>query len=288
MVDWPGLLAWSSRYHDGTSEVSNFKALSKEDRDYLQTAMEAMFAQIEDPNTIFKDVVDKIRENPSDEVALTTLEVLDRCCDDPDVSGNIEVLDGLTPMLKLLDSANSNIVARAGEVLGLMLANNPTIQRAAFDKNALDNLLTVPDWTDVVRCRGKVRLLTAIVRNEEYVEAEFVKRGGILFLGECMGCGDEKTVTRAASLLSHLMSVKRAPATPSTALYIARAYTDMRTTSIQSGEILGVCASAHTATKSKQLRDALRPRMKYIYNENDTTSYKQELELILETIRLLE
>eukprot|EP00397_Hematodinium_sp_SG-2012_P045149 GEMP01050608.1.p1 GENE.GEMP01050608.1~~GEMP01050608.1.p1 ORF type:complete len:267 (+),score=46.14 GEMP01050608.1:24-803(+) len=259
MVDWPGLLAWSSRYHDGTSEVSNFKALSKEDRDYLQTAMEAMFAQIEDPNTIFKDVVDKIRENPSDEVALTTLEVLDRCCDDPDVSGNIEVLDGLTPMLKLLDSANSNIVARAGEVLGLMLANNPTIQRAAFDKNALDNLLTVPDWTDVVRCRGK-----------------------------CMGCGDEKTVTRAASLLSHLMSVKRAPATPSTALYIARAYTDMRTTSIQSGEILGVCASAHTATKSKQLRDALRPRMKYIYNENDTTSYKQELELILETIRLLE
>jgi hypothetical protein len=40
MVDWNGLYKWSMQHHDGT-EPSNFKAMSKEDRDWLEAALKA-------------------------------------------------------------------------------------------------------------------------------------------------------------------------------------------------------------------------------------------------------
>eukprot|EP00397_Hematodinium_sp_SG-2012_P040172 GEMP01043971.1.p1 GENE.GEMP01043971.1~~GEMP01043971.1.p1 ORF type:complete len:290 (+),score=60.55 GEMP01043971.1:60-929(+) len=287
MVNWPGLLAWSSKYHDGTAEISKFTAMSKEDRAFLQTAMEEMFSQIEDPNKIFKEAVDKLRDCPNDEETMTTLEIIDRCCDDPDVPRNLEVHDGLTPMLALLDRPNSSIVARTCEVLGLMLANNDKMQRAAFEKNALDKLMTCHDWTDTIRCRGKVRLLTATVRNEPHIEEEFVKRDGIEFLGQCMKCGDEKTVTRAASMLSHLVQMERTTATATTSSYLARAYTDLRTASIQSGETLAFCAKAHSGIESKELRDGMKERVKYIYEQptENVKCFKHELEVLLETMK---
>lgn len=40
MVDWNGLYNWSMKYQDGTQETSSsFKAMSKEDRDFLENAM---------------------------------------------------------------------------------------------------------------------------------------------------------------------------------------------------------------------------------------------------------
>ena len=38
MVDWNGLYKWSMEYQDGT-RPSNFKAMSKEDRQWLEEAM---------------------------------------------------------------------------------------------------------------------------------------------------------------------------------------------------------------------------------------------------------
>ena len=40
MVDWNGLYKWSMEHHDGTTP-SNFKAMSKEDRDWLEEALKA-------------------------------------------------------------------------------------------------------------------------------------------------------------------------------------------------------------------------------------------------------
>ena len=38
MVDWNGLFKWSMDYNDGT-HASNFKAMSQEDRKWLEEAM---------------------------------------------------------------------------------------------------------------------------------------------------------------------------------------------------------------------------------------------------------
>ena len=40
MVDWNGLYKWSMQYQDGT-KPSEFKAMSKEDREWLEEAMKA-------------------------------------------------------------------------------------------------------------------------------------------------------------------------------------------------------------------------------------------------------
>lgn len=38
MDNWNSLLAWSTKYHDGTKE-SNFEEMSKEDKEWLDAAM---------------------------------------------------------------------------------------------------------------------------------------------------------------------------------------------------------------------------------------------------------
>lgn len=40
MVDWNGLFKFSMNYSDGTT-ASNFKEMSKEDRDWLESVMKA-------------------------------------------------------------------------------------------------------------------------------------------------------------------------------------------------------------------------------------------------------
>jgi hypothetical protein len=40
MVDWTGLLNWSTKHHDGTQTTRpDFKQMSKEERDWLEAAM---------------------------------------------------------------------------------------------------------------------------------------------------------------------------------------------------------------------------------------------------------
>lgn len=286
-MDWAGLLAWSTKYHDGTAP-SKFSAMSDEDKQFLEKAMEQAFAQIEDPNKIFKEAIDQIRDPPvSDELALTILETIDRCCDDPDVARNLEVFDGIRPLLALLGSANTTVVARACEVLALMVANNPKMQRAAYEKGALD-LLMAPVPNDIPRWRGQVRLLTAIVASEETVEQEFLKRDGVPFLGHCMCSGDEKIVTRAASFMRHLLVLDIIKPTEETAGYVAKAVADLRETAIQSGEILACCAKAHSAIRSKDLKESLKARIKFINDHDDVASYQEEVAMTTETIQLLQ
>ena len=42
-IDWSGLLAWSSKQHDGTKKASDFKPLSDEDKDFLEGALQQAY-----------------------------------------------------------------------------------------------------------------------------------------------------------------------------------------------------------------------------------------------------
>ena len=79
-LDWTGLLAWSANYHDGTNEdKSRFKAMSKEDREYLQKAMEQAFSHIEDMNAVLQEGIKKLQEATSDGERVVALEVVSGC-----------------------------------------------------------------------------------------------------------------------------------------------------------------------------------------------------------------
>lgn len=60
-VNWPGLLHWSTKYHDGTGP-SNFQVMSDEDKAFLTQAMETVFSQIENLNQTLEEGLKKLDE----------------------------------------------------------------------------------------------------------------------------------------------------------------------------------------------------------------------------------
>jgi len=60
-------LAWSTKYHDGT-HPSNFKPMSKEDRDWLEAAMKEYPANDADRMVEIIKALKKMRESKSKEL----------------------------------------------------------------------------------------------------------------------------------------------------------------------------------------------------------------------------
>lgn len=142
-LNWPGLFAWSSKYHDGTAP-SNFKQLSDEDREFLQKAMEDAFEQIEDPNKVFTEAIQQIKSaERTEESVYTALEIIDRLCDDPDVARNAEKLDGLQPLLEVASDMQGLVRVRTLEVLALVFSNNPNIQNAGVKRDGISRFLSL-------------------------------------------------------------------------------------------------------------------------------------------------
>lgn len=166
-LNWPGLLAWSTKYHDGT-KPSEFKVMSGEDRAFLEKAMEAAFPSTEDPNNIMKEAKNQIvSEGATDESIITSLEVIDRCCDDIDCARNAEKLGVIKPLLDLLASHNPSIQVRTLEILALLFSNNLNIQEAGMKHDAMDTFMKLvkesPSGSEE-RCKS-FRALVALVRN---------------------------------------------------------------------------------------------------------------------------
>merc|ERR1719265_2260018 len=101
--------------------------------------MEEAFGKIEYPNLPLEEAQEQIKAPERTDVTITTaLEVIDKCCDDPDCARNCEKLDGLQPLLDLLDTHRGVISNRALEILALLFANNPNIQEAGSRRGAVE------------------------------------------------------------------------------------------------------------------------------------------------------
>lgn len=179
-MNWPGLLAWSTKHHDGT-KPSKFKPLSGEDRVFLEKAMEEAFGKVVDPNKVMMEAVGQISsKDRTDEIIATALEVLDKCCDDVDCARNIEKLGGLQPLLDLLGTHSGAIRVRTLEILALMMSNNEKIQEAGVKRGAMKAFLSiikeVPKDSEE---RGKAfRALVALVRQVQVFEETLLRGAG--------------------------------------------------------------------------------------------------------------
>merc|ERR1712224_688804 len=95
-----------------------------------------------------------------------------RVCDDPDCARNCEKLDGLQPLLDLLDSHKGVIGCRTLEILALLFSNNPNIQEAGSRRGAMEIFLKLlgeskPGSDD----RSKAfRALVSLVRSMQPLE----------------------------------------------------------------------------------------------------------------------
>mmetsp|Transcript_71683 Transcript_71683/g.134056 ORF Transcript_71683/g.134056 Transcript_71683/m.134056 type:complete len:254 (+) Transcript_71683:69-830(+) len=206
-VNWPGLLAWSTKYHDGT-KPSEFKQMSEEDKEFLEKAMEEAFGKIEDPNVAFQEAIGQIKspERTQESIA-TSLEVIDRLCDDPDVSRNAEKLDGIQPLLDFAGE-DTPLRPRTLEILALLFSNNPNIQQAGFKRGALPLFLSIMQSNPVAsESRTKAfRTLASLVRSERPIAEAFLREhNGVNELVSCLSLAEPSPMReKALSLVRSL------------------------------------------------------------------------------------
>ncbi|CAD7962476.1 unnamed protein product [Amoebophrya sp. A25] len=174
-VDWPGLLTWSTKYHDGTAPTE-FKRMSKEDKEFLEKAMEDAFSKIEDFNKVLDDGLRKLEAAEDAETAIVACEIIDRCVDDPDCARNLEVFNGIAPLLKNALSTNADVSERCCSILSMMLANNEQMQKAAIGKHKALEVLFPRGSADerLLQTRKKIKLLADIVRGLPEAEEAFI------------------------------------------------------------------------------------------------------------------
>lgn len=171
-LDWPGLLAWSTKYHDGTAP-SQFNQMGEADKAFLEQAMEQAFSQIEDMNKVLDDGLRKLEQAEDFQTLVTACEIIERCVDDPDCARNLEVYNGLQPLLKNVFSPHAEVANRCCGILSMMLANNEKLQLSAVKKHkALDHLV---GSEDLFASKKRIKLLADTVRGVSEIETEFVE-----------------------------------------------------------------------------------------------------------------
>lgn len=247
-VNWPGLLAWSTQHHDGTAP-SQFKPMSKEDREFLEKAMEEAFGKLEDPNKVMEEAIQQIMAaDRTDQSIITALEVIDKCCDDVDCARNVEKLNGLQPLLDLLESHDGPIRVRTLEILALLFSNNPHIQDAGFRRGAMKAFCKVmqecPKGSEE---RSKAfRALVALARKIQAFEESFLRsEAGIAIILSFLASEENaKTREKAASFIRSLAGDGRLQDSEASSLAaaLAQLFRSIANESIQYREIFADCA----------------------------------------------
>jgi hypothetical protein len=185
--------------------------MTDEDKAFLEKAFEAASAMIEDMNKLMAEAIGQLKSpERTNESIITALEIMDRCCDDPDCARNIEVLDGLQTLIDIIrDWPEKLIKVRALEILALMLSNNPNIQAHADRRGAMEVLVKhiqeAPAGSDL---RSKAfRCCAALVRGVDDLQKKFVSDfSGASLAVTCLGTKEEESLRgKAASLLRDLI-----------------------------------------------------------------------------------
>mmetsp|Transcript_47478 Transcript_47478/g.111035 ORF Transcript_47478/g.111035 Transcript_47478/m.111035 type:complete len:300 (+) Transcript_47478:38-937(+) len=295
-INWPGLLAWSTKYHDGTAP-SQFKQLSEEDRAFLEKAMEQAFGQVEDPNKVMEEARDQIMSDTrTNESISTALEVIDRCCDDPDCARNAEKLNVLQPLLDLLSTHEGSIRMRTFEILALLFSNNPNIQAAGMERGALKACVKVAqDCPAGSEERSKAfRALVALVRNVKEFETFLLESAdGRQVLAMCLDLQElpgtrEKAASFTRSLVENETMLPQYVA--SLAAAVAKLFSQLEDVGIQYKETLASCAlqlaAGFKADCPAELRAAVQTRASELEAAKDPEA-EQELHLLKDCIRAL-
>lgn len=278
-IDWPGLLKWSLKYHDGT-KPTEFKPLSDEDKAFLERAFEEACGMIEDMNKIMGQAIEQLK-NPekTNESIITALEIMDRCCDDPDCSRNIEKLDGLQTLIDIVrEWENEVIKVRALEVLALMLSNNPDIQAATNRRGGMELFVKITRESDPgsdVRSKA-FRSCAALVRGVEDLQKKFVKDlDGTSVAVTCLAESEEASLRgKAASLLRDLTSAgcldaeAIAQVVPALSSLIGNPQGDMQYRELLAGCAHALIMESSSGSDLKPLKEAVAQRLTQLKEAN--------------------
>jgi hypothetical protein len=253
--------------------------MTEEDREFLQQAMEDAFGKVEDPNQVMAEAIGLIKApDRTDETINTALEVIDKCCDDPDCARNCEKLDGLQPLLDLVGTHKGVICNRTLEILALLFSNNPNIQEAGARRGALEVFLQLvrESGTGSETKSKAFRGVVALVRSMPTLEDKLLRENdGINVLISCTDKSDLRLCEKVASFIRSLAQNGRLQAADVAALAKALSplLADIGSGQIQYRETLSSCicelARIAPAECPQELQTAAQDRLKQVLSTKD-------------------
>lgn len=190
---WAALLSWSmkqtstggSETGDGTAP-SEFKQMSKEDRDWLENVMKEGIVDLvkragEIIDSLKADCIVPSREKRPIEKQDELLDLLDELqdiCEQIDFAMSLCQIGGLPPLLEICHPGSNVADDLRGAVLGVIATvaqNNPFTQNALMNLNALPlimNIAASSSTTTSVRLKA-LHAVSCIVRNFQPLETMF-------------------------------------------------------------------------------------------------------------------
>ncbi|KAM7464049.1 hypothetical protein LguiA_032170 [Lonicera macranthoides] len=206
--NWEGLLKWSLAHSDGTRSSRN---LSEEDRRWFT---EAMQAQSLDVVKRMKDItlVMQIPEQVLEDQGVTAthiedmLDELQEHVEDIDMANDLHSIGGLVPLLNYLKNSNSNIRAKAAEVVSTIVQNNPKSQQLVMEANGLEPLLSNFTSDPDVAARTKaLGAISSLIRDNKPGLAAFRLSNGYTGLRDALSSECVRFQRKALNLIQYLL-----------------------------------------------------------------------------------
>lgn len=231
---WLGLMKWSMKYSDGTAP-SEFKEISKEDRDFLEKVLKEgvideteRMRQIlrilkgEHPKDVFADEggsddeddeanQKQLEEATDEEIADYKEGLLDELLtrvDQIDNAMNFVKMQGLQVLITVMqENDRATTRALAAEVASVVVQNNPFCQNAGVDCGLVDVLCKLAHDDDAT-CRAKSLLaISCLVRHHDAAEARFLSPtcNGLAILERFVNATDIRLQRKALFFVRYLV-----------------------------------------------------------------------------------
>lgn len=191
MVDWPGLLKWSLKHSDGSGS-SNFKPMDEETKNWLTEAFEHYTV---DEGKIIKELTsvlsgDEQGSNPEElAIKLSAMDRLEDIIENMEASRILVATGGLGPLVKtMLGSSYQELRLRSTKIFSSSVQNNPKVQAAALELEALDGLLFASRVETEIQLRESyITALSALVRGELLTtRLDFIAKEGMKLISELL------------------------------------------------------------------------------------------------------
>ena len=186
MCDWKGLLNWSLKYQDGT-HPSQFKEMSKEDREFIEKAFESV--TLNEMKEIWKilDTIKTPEGNSEKEISerIELLELMSNYIDGPENARNIVRGKRFNEIIShFFEAKNKKIKIEFGRIITQMTQNDGFIQKAAMNEGIFKFLEELNETNDQDLINMYIYLLTGILYGDECeVRKYFIEKlDGIILL----------------------------------------------------------------------------------------------------------
>ncbi|XP_069803437.1 hsp70-binding protein 1 [Dendropsophus ebraccatus] len=206
-----GLLHMAIEAGSESSSSQQMGQMSEERRQWLQEAMNSVFAgqadEVQQMKECLKELSSETSDEDGEERKERALELLADLCENLDNASDFCKLAGMDLMLnRYLSCPEAELRWRAADLVGICSQNVPFVQETAMSLGAVNKLLKLLDLDSSETVRIKALFaISCLVREQEAGLAEFVKLDGFSVLMRAMQTDILKLKIKSAFLLQNLL-----------------------------------------------------------------------------------